>query len=295
VSGLGNAPGFGNVRESIYDGTRCVYTDDTLGDSCTVRAMVVVDTDNVNPNIDGPVMIRRAVDAYVSEQPRRQFSPGHTLLPIKRITGRQVARNLVELTVEYGGRSVVGDGTNVASYEVITYPTPVYTKAPNPEGTGKTYSRGLPLGSYIDGRDTTTLVTKSEIQTLRTKQFPRNCVRIKIARSKVGENPAETYSLHLRKTNSLPITFAGYQFPAGTLLLEGVTSNARTIGTIDPTGQTPPELLVYNYNLSLIYDQNKFPMQGFNVATQDADTGEALEFSIAISDEYEQSPWNLAL
>tara|TARA_E500000178_G_scaffold356272_2_gene432901 strand:- start:7748 stop:8635 length:888 start_codon:yes stop_codon:yes gene_type:complete len=295
VSGLGNAPGFGNVRESIYDGTRCVYTDDTLGDSCTVRAMIVVDTDNVNPNIDGPVMIRRAVDAYVSEQPRRQFSPGHTLLPIKRITGRQVARNLVELFVEYGGRSVVGDGTNVASYEVITYPTPVYTKAANPDGDGKTYSRGLPFGTYIDGRDTAIFVDKSEIQTLRTKQFPRNCVRIKIARSQIGQNPVETYGPHLRKTNSMAISFAGYSFPAGTLLLEGVTSNAKTIGTIDPTGQTPPELLMYNYNLSLIHDQNKFPMQGFNVASKDEDTGEALEFAVAISDEYEQSNWNLDL
>jgi hypothetical protein len=63
---------------------------------------------------------------------------------------------------------------------------------------------------------------------------------------------------------------AGLSCPNGTLLLKGLTSNATTPGTIDPSGQTPANQLVYDYNLEFVYDPDGFPIQFWD---RDLDSG----------------------
>ena len=95
-------------------------------------------------------------------------------------------------------------------------------------------------------------------------------------------------------------------------MLEGVRSDATTIGTADQGGQTPPELLRYDYDLTLIYDPNGFPVQGFREASPDEisadptipddatsdpdnppDPNEVVSKIIDVTSEYEYTDWRI--
>ena len=282
------------VKDQIYEGTQAVYTADLVGDQMRVRAMVVVGGESED---DGPAVIRKAVNKYFEadeeEGNPRFFSPGHANLPVQRVTGRQIARNLVELNIDYGGRGVVGAGTTVASFSSITLPTTVFTVSS--EGAGgagnQVFSSGLPFGRFINGSEINTKFTAEEVNELRTRQFPRSAVRIEVDKTTIGSNPLQTYGDNIRTTNNGTITVAGFSCQAGTLLLEGLRSTATTFGTVDPAGQTPSTQLRYDYKLSLIYDHNGFPEQAFDPAAGGSDDEE--EFQIVIRDQYRQTTWTL--
>ena len=262
-------------RDQIYQGTQGVYSADGLGDRMTVRAMVVIDHRKEEGADDGAALLQSAVNNYFADdsEGNRFFSPGHQQLPLQKVNAKQIARNLVELQVQYGGRGVVGNGTQLAKFESATYPTVIFTKALSDEdptsgsGSEGVYKRGLPFKEFLDGLPVNKILSPEQIRKLRTISFPRTCVRIYLQKVAYGFNPMRVYASVIRKVNAFTQNVSGFTCAPGTLLLEGIRSDATTIGTIDQTGQTPPELLRYDYDLTMLYDPNGFPVQGFREAT----------------------------
>ncbi len=275
------------VKDQIYQGTQAVYSADGFGDQMRVRAMVVIDADTESN--DGPELIRSAVNKYFTDEAapnNRRFSPGHAGLPVQRITGRQVARNLVELQIDYAGRSVVGDGTTLASFQMITMPTVIFTKAKDSGDDGEgTFKNGLPFGLMIDGSSVTSQFTSEEVTDLRTRSFPRSAMRISVDRVNFGLNPMREFGSFMRTVSKNSNTIAGFPCAPGTLMLEGLQSTATTFGTIDPAGQTPADQLRYEYKLSLVYDHNGFPVQGF----EKVEDGHVLD----VAPEFKPANWRL--
>jgi hypothetical protein len=304
----------GGTRNQIYEGTKGTYTNDGVGDGMQVRALVVINTTETSEAIDGAKAIRAAVNKYffVDETNEdRLFSPGHDLLPLRRVSGKQIARNLVELQIEYGGRGTVGNGSVLAQFEMVQMPTVVFTKSLSDEsadGASPTFVKGLPFEEYLDGLPITKVLPPVQIRQLRTVQFNRAAMRISIRKSEFGINPMIKYAGNIKTVNQSAQSVAGFVCQPGTLLLDGLRSSATTIGTIDPSGQTPPELLRYDYDLTLVYNEHGFPIQGFREATVtetsadptlpetspvDADPSTVFSKIIDITSEFEQSDWRI--
>ena len=247
------------VKDKIYEGTQAVYSADGFGDQMRVRAMVIVQ--NREGVTDGPQLIRNAVNKYFAEDESRYFSPGHNGLPVSRVNGRQIARNLVELQVDYSGRPVVS-GRQLASFSTITLPTPVYTKSKDESEPGPgDYSFGLPFGAMIDGQPVSTEFTAEEVTKLRTRTFPRSAIRITVDRVDIGVNPMRRYGPFVRTVSSNQIDIDGFVCAPGTLLLEGLQTTATTALAFDVPGSNFATR--YEYKMSLVYDFNSFPVQGF--------------------------------
>ena len=133
-------------RNDIYSGTQAQYSSDGNSDSMRVEAMVVLDkAKSRDGSDDGPALLRWATNEYFTQNPQRYYSPGHTALPLSRINARQIARNLVQLTIDYGGRQQIGSPRTVADFEAITWPVTVF--ASPDDGTDEPkYPRGMPMG-----------------------------------------------------------------------------------------------------------------------------------------------------
>ena len=247
------------VKDQIYEGTQAVYSADGFSDQMRVRAMVIVQ--KAEGATDGPQLIRSAVNKYFEEDSGRFYSPGHTNLPVSRINGRQVARNLVELQIDYSGRPTVS-GRQLASFSTITLPTPVYTKAKDESDSGPgEYRFGLPFGAMIDGQPVTTEFDAEEVTKLRTRTYPRSAIRITVDRVDVGINPMRRYGSFVRTVSSNRIDIDGFICAPGTLLLEGLQTTATTALAFDVPGSS--SVTRYEYKMSLVYDFNSFPVQGF--------------------------------
>ena len=269
------------VKDQIYEGTQAVYSADGFGDQMRVRAMVIVQ--NKDGTNDGPQLIRSAVNKYFADDTSRFYSPGHTNLPISRINGRQVARNLVELQIDYAGRPTVS-GRQLATFSTITLPTPIFTKAKDESVSGPgEYRFGLPFGAMIDGQPVTTSFTDEEVTKLRTRSFPRSAIRITVDRVDIGINPMRRYGSFVRPVSSNQITIDGFQCAPGTLLLEGLQTTATTALAFDVPGSQ--SVTRYEYKLSLVYDSNSFPVQGFKQEGED--------HVLDIAPEFEPANWRI--
>jgi hypothetical protein len=269
------------VKDKIYEGTQGVYSADGFNDQMRVRAMVVVQ--NPEGETDGPQLIRDAVNKYFAEDGSRYFSPGHNGLPVSRVNGRQIARNLVELQVDYSGRPVVS-GRQLASFSTITLPTPIYTKAKDESDGGPgTFKFGLPFGKMIDGSDVSSTFTAEEITELRTRSHPRTAIRITLDRVSIGTNPMRLFGSFIRTVSSQSNEIAGFVCAPGTLMLEGLQSSATTTLAFDVPGAESQ--IRYEYKMSLVYDFNSFPVQGFKIGEE----GHVID----IAPEYEPRNWRL--
>ena len=71
-------------------------------------------------------------------------------------------------------------------------------------------------------------------------------------------------------------------------LFEGIDSKASTIGTQDPTGQTPSTQLIYDYAISLLYDPFGFPIHRWEVSQDDDKTCD-----LVVVNQYDKGNWFL--
>tara|TARA_R100001510_G_C7589728_1_gene159853 strand:+ start:67 stop:888 length:822 start_codon:yes stop_codon:yes gene_type:complete len=269
------------VKNNIYEGTQGVYSADGLNDQMRVRAMVIVQ--NPEGDTDGPQLIRDAVNKYFEEDAGRYYSPGHNGLPVSRVNGRQIARNLVELQIDYSGRPVF-TSRQLATFSTITLPTPIYTKAKDEGDSGPgTFRFGLPFGAMIDGSPVSKKFTAEEVTELRTRSHPRSAIRITLDRVSVGANPMRIFGEFIRTVSSNSVDIAGFTCAPGTLLLEGLQSTATTSLAIDVPGNEAQ--IRYEYKMSLVYDFNSFPVQGFKQEEE--------EHVIDIAPEYKPANWSL--
>lgn len=300
----------------VYDGTELRRTADG-NDREIQRIMYVVDPQQATQ--DGPKLITQAQQAFLQGEANvgnPYFGKGLVNLPIKSITGKQIARNLVELVVEYGGISIVGPGTQVASFETVTMSTKIYSATEAQEGgftpiggegepSGPTFIRGLPMdvlyesgvpigeNGSIGGREQQDDISADEIS-FQSTMIERPATRIKIARTSFGINPAEQYKSIVRTTGKCIQGIGGF-FPAdGTILFEGIQTTATTSGTLDPGGITPSSQLTYEYVISLLYDPNGFPMQYFEKvrSAPSPDGPGPLELFLKIGNTYQYKGWD---
>ena len=279
------------TRDQIYKSTQAQYTSDGLQDSMRVEAMVVLDESDQDLVV--AQQLRKATNDYFNEDARRFYSPGHYNLPLQRINSRHVAPGLVQLTIDYGGRSVVGGGQAVVDFQTVQVPVTVFAQ-PGPD---EVYENGLPMGETIgvytdlEGNASTSISTVPAdiVNQMRVDTHERNCVRILLRRSEFGNNPISRFKNAIRKVNANPISLGGINCPAGSLLFEGIDSKASTIGVADPTGQVPSEQLIYDYAINLLFDVNKFPIQRWRPVEGDDDG----LVSLQIEQQYEVGDWFL--
>lgn len=279
------------TRNELYKSTQAQYSNDGLQDSMRVEAMVVLDGSEQTLTVAN--QLRRATNNYFDEDIRRYFSPGHTALPLQRINARHVAQGLVQLTIDYGGRNVVGGGTNVVDFQTVQIPITVFAQP----GDDDEFQRGLPMGETIgvyeelgSGNASTSItgVPADIINSMRVDTHERNCIRILARRTEFGTNPITRFQTAVRKTNESPVSVGGLNCGPGTLLFEGIDSKASTIGTQDPTGQTPSTQLIYDYAISLLYDPFGFPMHRWVVSEGDDKTCD-----LVVVNQYDSGDWFL--
>jgi hypothetical protein len=303
-------------RNDIYSGTQAQYSSDGNSDSMRVEAMVVLDkAKSRDGSDDGPALLRWATNEYFTQNPQRYYSPGHTALPLSRINARQIARNLVQLTIDYGGRQQIGSPRTVADFEAITLPVTVF--ASPDDGTDEPkYQRGLPMGvllgtakvplftSPAGGGDPTptgeytsttdiTNIPADQIDLLRTDTHERSAVRIRLRKVDYGRNPVDFYKSALRTTNDTQQEVAGLTCAPGTLLFEGISSNASSFAAIDPSGNVPGEQLVFDYTISLVYDESKFPVQRFTELLPGPEGQPYSVRDLIVTDQYLRSNWTI--
>ena len=242
---------------STYEGTELVKGASGENSSLTRRFIYVVRSDNV---LDGPDLLQAAQDDYINEN--GYFDPSQQFLPLVQFRARQITKNLIECYATYRGqeRPTVGGGTTLANFETVAAPRKVFAHA-DVQGDG-VYIRGLPFGRLMNGDEIDEQLTKEEITACPSDVVIHRLVRIKVKRQLFGQNPLAAFSFVPSTTGGGSV--AGYSFADGTLLFEGITTSAATIGTADPTGQTPPDLLIYDYEASFLYDPFGFPAQGFD-------------------------------
>lgn len=298
-----------SIRDKIYKGTQAQYSADGQSDSMRVEAMVVIPKEIlVTDERDGPALLRWATNRYFEEDGSRYFSPGHTALPLQRINVRQLARNLVSLTIDYGGRAQIGAPATIADFTAVTIPVTVFA---SPEKDDEQfYERGLPMGQLIssarflidpeadpDGDDaqygySTSIIgiPAESIDQLRTDTHERTAVRISLRKLFYGVNPVTTYASNLRTTSTNAIQVAGLSCGAGTLLLEGVTSNASSVVLFDPTGDVPSEQLLFDVSFQFLYDPAKFPVHRFSSLE---DSGGRSTRDLLVVDQYQQTNWDV--
>ena len=263
---------------STYEGTELVKGAQGKDSSLTRRFIYVVrNDDNV---LDGPDLLQAAQDDYINEN--GYFDPSQQFLPLVQFRARQITKNLIECYATYRGqeRPTVGGGTTLANFETVAAPRKVFAHA-GEQGDG-VYIRGLPFGRLMNGEDIGQNLSKEEITSCPSDVVIHRLVRIKVKRQLFGQNPLAAFSFSPSTTGGG--TVAGYNFPSGTLLFEGITTSAATIGTADPLGQTPPELLIYDYEASFLFDPFSFPAQAFNKDGQ-----------LQIVNQYENVGWSVFL
>lgn len=241
---------------STYEGTELVKGVEGEDSTLTRRFIYVVKSDNV---LDGPELLQAAQDDYINEN--GFFDPSQDFLPLVQFRARQITKNLIECYATYRGQAAprFGGGTVLASFETIAAPRKVFAHADDGDGT---YIRGLPFGRLMNGDNITEQLTKEEITACPSDVVIHRLVRIKVKRQVFGKNPLSQLNFTPNTTGSGVL--AGYSFSQGQLLFEGVSTTAATIATVDISGQTPPELLIYDYEASFLYDPFGFPAQGFD-------------------------------
>ena len=113
----------------------------------------------------------------------------------------------------------------------------------------------------LNGDDIDAALSLEEIQACPSDVVVHRVIRVKVQRQTFGVNPLSIIDFAPNTTGGGMV--AGMFFEPGTLLFEGITSQASTIGTSDPTGQTPVEALLYTYSVSFLFDPFGFPAQAF--------------------------------
>ena len=251
-----------------YQGTELRQTASGDGNRVRRRCFYVSKSGGAT---DGLPLVAEAKDQFIAEE--GFYNDGIADLPLVSIEGRQVARNIVEINADYAGISEglsgPSGGTELATFDVVKMPRKVWTSSNATYSNGVlepgTYKQGLPFGRMITGQPLTTQFTAEEIASLPSDVVTHTLVRIKVRRQSFGVNPILTLPGDISTTGGG--TIAGFNCPRGSLLLEGVVSSASTVaGVSDPSGQTPAELLIYDYTVQFLFDPNGFPNQYFNAS-----------------------------
>lgn len=297
----------------MYNGTQLQQTATGPGSSVRLRRMFVAKKDE---QLDGAELIAKAKNEFLSES-SNLYAPGLPYLPLTRVAGRQIARNLVELTIDYEVvQDFVGPGTELATFQSTIMPVKIWTSAlegtpepstddpdPTPESV---YVRGMPFGRTLKGLAPSSQHTEEQHSGCPSKTHERTAVRIRVKRTLFGINPMEEWGDLIRTTGSGSI--AGFTCAKGTLLFEGLSSTQTTSGTSDPGGITPPEMTIYTFNLDFVYDPNGFPTQSWvSQVTRRGDDGVDYEegdtvpdgvevtvsatYSLQIENEYKTENW----
>ena len=263
------------MRESnnMYKGTQLQQTAQGPGTKVRLRRMFVAKKDEPR---DGAELIAHAKDIFLEDQ-GNFYAPGLNFLPLSRISGKQIARNLVELTIDYEvSQDFVGPGTELASFQSVILPVKIWSSAPGfakegdkPDGPDEppddVYVRGMPFGRTLKGRPPNSQHTEQQQSTCPSKIHQRTAVRIKIKKTSFGTNPMIQWGDLVNTTGAGNI--AGFSCSRGTLLFEGLSSIQTTAGTNDPGGITPSSMTFYTYTLDFAYDPWGFPSQGWAVTS----------------------------
>ncbi len=253
------------MRETkdLYNGTQLQQTALGPGTSVRIRRMFVA---SEHESRDGAELIAHAKDEFLSNG-RNLYAPGLNFLPLTRISGKQIARNLVELTVDYEVvQDFVGPGTELATFQSAILPVKIWSSAlessTDPDADPQEiYVRGMPFGRTLKGLAPTSKHTEEQHSTCPSKTHQRTAVRIKVKKTLFGTNPMSIWGDLINTTGQGRI--AGFDCAKGTLLFEGLSSTQTTAGTSDPAGITPPEMTIYTFTLDFAYDPNGFPSQGW--------------------------------
>jgi len=260
------------MRESnnMYSGTQLQQTALGPGTSVRLRRMFVAKEDEPR---DGPELIAHAKDQFLSNG-RNLNAPGMSFLPLTRISGKQIARNLVELTIDYEVvQDFVGPGTELATFRSVILPVKIWTSALPPETESEdpdagesertpVYVRGMPYGSSLKGLRPGADHTEEQHASCPSKIHQRTAVQIQVKKTLFGINPMTIWADLVNTTGQGVI--AGFDCAEGTLLFQGLSSTQTTPGTTDPTGITPPEYSIYTFTLDFVYDPHGFPTQGWD-------------------------------
>jgi hypothetical protein len=258
------------MRETsnLYSGTQLQQTALGPGTSVRIRRMFVA---SEHESRDGAELIAHAKDEFLSNG-RNLYAPGLNFLPLTRISGKQIARNLVELTVDYEVvQDFVGPGTELATFQSAILPVKIWSAPLPPEeepadGQEPTepspiYVRGMPFGRTLKGLSPGSVHTEEQQSTCPSKIHQRTAVRIKVKQTLFGVNPMSLWGELVNTTGQGKV--AGFDCAEGTLLFEGLSSTQTTAGTSDPAGITPPEMTIYTFTLDFAYDPHGFPTQGW--------------------------------
>lgn len=297
---------------NLYNGTQLQQTAQGPGTAVRIRRMFVASADEPR---DGAELIAHAKNEFLSVS-SNFYAPGLNFLPLTRIAGRQIARNLVELTIDYEVvQDFVGPGTELAQFQSVILPVKIWSSALQPEDPdnpdaelNEVYVRGLPFGRTLKGLAPTDGHDEEEHSGCPSKTHQRTAVRIRVKKTLFGVNPMTIWGDLVNTTGQGVI--AGFNCEEGTLLFEGLSSIQTTAGTNDPGGITPPEMTIYTFNLDFAYDPHGFPTQGWNQKTvfveddieyeeqgpPDPDTGEPTRrperrYTLAIENEYKLGGW----
>ena len=265
---------------NLYNGTQLQQTAQGPGTAVRLRRMFVA---SANEPRDGAELIAHAKNEFLSDA-SNFYAPGLNFLPLTRIAGKQIARNLVELTIDYEVvQDFVGPGTELASFQSAVLPVKIWTSEleapppppdpPLPPGQQpetfdpqRIYVRGMPFGRTLKGLAPTNQHTEEQQSTCPSKTHQRTAVRIRVKKTLFGTNPMTIWGDLVNTTGQGVI--AGFNCTQGTLLFEGLSSIQTTSGTNDPGGITPPELTIYTFNLDFAYDPHGFPTQGWVAAVK---------------------------
>ena len=305
------------MRETnnLYSGTQLQQTALGPGTSVRLRRMFVAKEDEQR---DGAELIAHAKDQFLSKSSNLS-APGLSFLPLTRIVGKQIARNLVELTMDYEVvQDFVGPGTELAEFRTAILPVKVWTSAlppetEPPEGQEPTepspiYVRGMPFGSSLKGLPPGAAHSEEQQASCPSKIHQRTAVQIQVKKTLFGVNPMTIWGDVVNTTGQGNI--AGFDCAEGTLLFQGLTSTQTTPGTNDPTGVTPPEFTIYTFTLDFAYDPHGFPTQGWESneifegddgneydgiddpnIPEDVDVVKSTTYKLRIENEYKKGGW----
>ena len=251
-----------------YQGTELRQTASGQGSRVRRRCFYV---SKAAEGSDGLPLVAEAKDKFIQQE--GFYNDGIADLPLVSIEGRQIARNIVEINADYAGvgegLSGPSSGTTLATFDIVKMPRKVWTSSGATYSNGVLdpgeYKQGLPFGRMITGQPLTTQFSAEEIASLPSDVVTHTLLRIKVRRQSFGTSPVFTLPGDISTTGGGNI--AGLNCPRGSLLLEGLSSNASTVaGVSDPAGQTPAEMLIYDYTVQFLFDPNGFPNQYFNAS-----------------------------
>jgi hypothetical protein len=255
MSGLANF-----IQRRPYEGTELVKGPRGSESTLTQRYIFV---SSVGQGLDGAQLLAYVQERFV--EAKGYYDQSQPYLPLVQLRVKQIARTLIEVVAVYRGVEVGDDvqgGTTVAEFESVAAPRKVWAHAnTDDDGEGGEFRRGLPFGALLNGDDIDAALSLEEIQACPSDVVVHRVIRVKVQRQTFGVNPLSIIDFAPNTTGGGMV--AGMFFEPGTLLFEGITSQASTIGTSDPTGQTPVEALLYTYSVSFLFDPFGFPAQAF--------------------------------